>query len=168
MSKQVIITPQEPRGPSQLVEILVQSNGRGRVPFPDVPQLRSQGNINVVIKGIRLITSDILALGMVSGLANAPLAELQKMGIVLYADGWEKGYAIPLLIFNDMELANGTFPNNQSHISLDDWQNFDWSKSYLQYSSGSSSANSPYCVMLDIEYVRLNAQTGVPVEGANS
>lgn len=155
----------EPRGPSQLVEVLVDANGRGRVPFPDVQQLRSQGDLVIVIKGLRLVTAEVLTNGPITGATAAPIAELQKISLVLYAEGWEKAQILPVLILNDMTVPGGTFAYNRAHVSLDDWKAVDWSKSYLLFSSGTVSANAPYVVMFDVEYTRMNAVTKTEIIG---
>jgi hypothetical protein len=155
---ETLLVQEEPRGPSQLYEIQVTANGQTRIPLPDVQQLRSQEGQRVIIKGIRLITPEVLARGPLSGLVTAPLAELQKISLTLYCEGWEKGQLIPLLTMNDMATPAGTFPHRYQPTRFANWQNVDWSKSFLFYSNGTSSANSPYAVLFDVLYIRLDTQ----------
>lgn len=155
---------EEPRGPSQLVEIQVTQNGLSRVPFPDVPNLRSQIGQNIIIKGIRLITDSVLTNGPISGLTNAPLTELVKASLVIYSEGWEKGQMIPLLTLNDM-FAEGTgIPYRRTATKFNDWKNFDWSKTFVQYSNGLVTAGASYVICLDVEYQKLDA-SGKPIIG---
>lgn len=171
MQDRVILVQEEPRGPSQLVEIPVGINGLARVPFPDIQQLRSDTSQIIVIKAMRLITADVLTHGMINAGVTAPVAELQKISVVLYAEGWEKGQLIPLLTFNDMTLPAGTIPHRYHQQRLNNWEKVDWSKSYLQFANGTVSANAPYVVMFDVEYTRLRldaqAKEYVEIVGPN-
>lgn len=165
MERQIVLIQEEPRGPSQLVEIQVTQAGITRVQLPDVQQLRSQVGQDVIIKAVRLITPKVLTNGAISGFVNAPLTELVKISLVLYAEGWEKGHLIPLLVLNDVNdsdaTAATTIPFRNKTTRFDNWKNVDWSKSYLQFSNGTAAvlpAGASYVVMLDVEYTKLNAQ----------
>lgn len=163
----VILVQEEPRGPSQLVEVAVTANGLTRVNFPDIQQLRSQVGQNIIIKGIRLVAANVLTNAPLSGNATAPIAELQKLSLTLYCQGWEKGQLIPVLTLNDMSGDGGaTVPYRMNPTKLANWTNVDWSKSYLQFSNGTVSANSPYSVLFDVEYVKLDSQ-GNEILGAS-
>lgn len=146
----------EPRGPSVVIEIPVANNGSQRIPIPDIQQLRSTTDLKIVLKGLRLIPSSVLTNGIINSSVTAPDAELQKMSLTIYAEGWEKGQTIPMLTFNDFQ--NTIIPNRFNPTRFDNWVNVDWPKSYIQYANGTSSAGAPYVVLLDCEYVRLNAQ----------
>jgi hypothetical protein len=161
--KDLVLVQTEPRGPSITIEVPVSTNGRGRVPFPDVAQLRSTTDQRIIIKWARLVTADILTNAPLTGLTNAPLAELQKISLVIYAEGWEKGQSIPILALNDMSVPGGTFPHRYDQTNFSNWSAVDWPKSYLQYSSGTVSANSPYAVLLEVGYVKLDATGNVIV-----
>lgn len=155
---QFVFVQQEPRGPSQLIEVPVSSSGKQRIPFPDIQQLRSMTTQRIIIKGIRLITHEVLTNGPVTGNVNAPVTELVKISLVLYCEGWEKAQFIPVLILNDAPLPGGTFAHRYHATRFNNWENVDWSKSYMQYSNGTSSVvDTPYCVMFDVEYIKLDA-----------
>lgn len=164
----IILVQEEPRGPSQLVEVPVPTNGNQKIKLPDVQQLRSQEGQVIVIKAIRLITPKVLARGMTINAVNAPLAELQKISLTLYSEQWEKGQMIPLLTLNDMADADATaattVPYRNKSTRFNNWRNVDWAQSYLLYSNGTVSANSPYVVMFDVEYIKLDAK-GNPIIG---
>ena len=102
--QQIILVQDEPRGPSQLIEVPVPASVVQRVNFPDIQQLRSIVNQVIVIKAIRLITGEVLTNGPITGLTNAAVAELQKISLVIYCEGWEKAQYIPVLTLNDMVL----------------------------------------------------------------
>lgn len=153
---QTILVQDEPRGPSVVIEIPVNNNGSQRVPIPDINQLRSTTDLKIVLKGLRLIPSSVLTNGIISSFTNVPDSELQKMTLTIYAEGWEKGQTIPMLTFNDFQ--NAIIPNRFNPTRFSDWINVDWPKSYIQFANGTSSVGAPYVVMLDCQYVRLNAQ----------
>lgn len=157
MSQQVIVQA-EPRGPSVLIEVNVQTNGQQRVPFPDISQLRSTAYQAIVIKGFRLIPPEVLTNGIISSNTTAPTSELQKMSVTFYAEGWEKGQTIPIMTFNDFHFATGSTPFRFNPTKLDNWVNLDFPKSYIQFANGTVSAGAPYVVLLDCEYIRLDAQ----------
>lgn len=156
--RQNVLVQEEPRGPSVLIEVNVQTNGQQRVPFPDISQLRSTAYQSIIIKGLKLISAEILTNGIISANTTAPATELQKMAVTIYAEGWEKGQTIPILEFNDFVFTTGAIPYRNTPTRFDNWQNVDWPKSYLQFANGTVSAGAPYVVLLDCEYIRLDAQ----------
>jgi len=157
-----ILVQEEPRGPSQLIEIPKVAQAVSRITIPDIQQLRSQVGQVIVIKALRLITDKILTNLPTSGLVNATLAELRKMSLIIYCEGWEKGYLIPILTLNDMvdsdSTAATTIPFRNKTTRFANWENVDWSKSYIQYSNGSPSSAGAYGIILEAEYVKLDSQ----------
>lgn len=162
MRNDILLVQEEPRGPSQLIEIPVTVNGIQKVKLPDVQQLRSTDNQIVVIKAIRLVTPKVSPRCATLAFPNAPLAELQKMFLVIYCEGWEKAQLIPLLVLNDVVDADSTaattIPYRNKATRFNDWRKVDWAQSFLQFGNGSVSANTSYGVMLEVEYVKLNNQ----------
>lgn len=160
-NKNVILVTQEPRGPSQLIEIPIPAQAVQRVALPDVQQLRSMVGQIIIIKALRLISAKVLATAPTLGLTNAALAELKKISLVLYSEGWEKGELIPILTLNDMadtDSANAsTVPFRNATTRFNDWKNVDWSKSYLQYSNGTPSSGAAYSVLIEAEYIKLDS-----------
>lgn len=167
MANNIIIAQASPRPASQLIEILVPAGAGTRVNLPDIQQLRSLSDLIVILKALRLITVDVLTHGVISGVANAPLAELRKMTLVLYCEGWEKAQYIPVLTLNDMAGTNqgAQGSHNYALTQFDNWQKVDWTKSYLQYANGQAAAGTPYCVMFDVQYLRVDTQ-GQEIQGA--
>lgn len=160
-NQSVILVQEEPRNASILVDVPVPTAGVSRVQIPDIQQLRNQGNQVIVIKGIRLITANILTNAPLSGNATSPIAELQKISLTLYSQGWERGQLIPILVLNDMSGDGGaTIPFRFFPTKFSNWVNVDWSKSYLQWSNGTVAAATPYSVLFDVEYVRYNMVNG--------
>jgi hypothetical protein len=161
--REVVYLQDEPRGPSIIVEVPVSLNGRGRVALPDVAQLRSTTDQRIVIKWVRLVTAEILTNAPLGGQVNAPIAELQKMTLVIYAEGWEKGQNIPVLSLTDTALSGGTFPHRYAQTNFNNWSAVDWPKSYIQYANNTLSANTPYAVLLEVGYVKIDASGNVIV-----
>jgi len=154
MSRDRLIFVQEaPRDASQLIEVPVPNNNVQRVQFPDVQQLRSLVNQIIIVKEIRLITVDTLTNAPIGGQPNAPTTELQKMTLVIYCEGWEKAQLMPVLILNDVE---NTAPHRFTGTRFNNWENVDWSKTYLQFSNGTVSAGAPYAVLFDVVYLKLD------------
>lgn len=160
----IVLVQEQPRGPSQLIEIPVTQNGLQRIPFPDVQQLRSTVDLTIILKWLRLIPVSVLSTAPTIGMVNAPLTELVKMTLVLYCEGWEKGYLIPLLTLNDMFIEGSGTPHRFAQTNFDNWKNVDFTKSYILTGNGTSTAGTPYVVMLDAGYYRFNGR-GVEVVG---
>jgi hypothetical protein len=160
--KSVVFIQEQPRGPSELVEIPVSTAGVYRVNIPDIQQLRSQVGQIIIIKAIRLVTVDVLTNGVITGFVNAPATEIKKIVLVIYSNGWEKGHYIPLQVLNDTHLSASIFSYRDYKTDFDDWQNVDWSKSYLLYANGTGGSvlagAVPYVVMIEVEYVKLDSQ----------
>lgn len=158
-----VIVQSEPRISSILIEVPVTTNGQGRIPFPDVAQLRSTTDVKIVLKVLRLITDQVLTNSVLVAGATAPIGELQKMTAVIYSDQWEKGQYIPLLTLNDMITPGTTAAYRYGTPAFDNWTNVDWPKSYIQLANGVVTAGTPYVILFDCQYLRLNAQ-GLPLD----
>jgi hypothetical protein len=161
--ERVMLVQQEPRVPSQLIEIPVTTNGITRIQLPDVQQLRSTTDRKIILKKLRLITHKILSHAPLGGQATAPLTELVKMTLVLYSNGWEKGQQIPVLFLNPMRDGDSTTAttipsSNDAATSFDNWEDVDWAKSYILYSNGTGgAAGQPYSIMFEAQYIKLNS-----------
>jgi hypothetical protein len=145
----MMLVQEEPRGPSQLIEKIV---------LPDVQQLRSQVGQVIIVKAIRLIPPAVLTNAPTIGGVNAPLTELVKISLVVYCEGWEKAQLIPILTLCDQFIEGSGTPYREKTTRFNNWRNVDWSKSYLQYSNGTPTAGTPYSVLLEVEYIKLDAQ----------
>lgn len=161
----MILVQDEPRGASQLIEVPVTVAGTTKVVLPVIQNLQNQVNVNVVIKALRVIPNTVLALAPTLGGANAPLTELVKMSLVLYAEEWEKGQLIPLLTLVDTFTEGSAIPWRAKTTRLDNWRNVNWGKSYVLYSNGSSAAGTPYNIIFEAEYVKFD-QDGNEITGA--
>lgn len=155
MEKQFLM--QEPRGASEIIEIPIANGASGTITLPDVPQLRNQGKEMVIIKSIRLISPKVLSNAPTLGTAVTPLADLVKLSLILYSEGWEKGHLIPVLSLNDTADADSTaattIPYRTNTTYLDNWKNVDWNKSKLVFSAGTTAAGAS-ALVLEVQYQR--------------
>lgn len=168
---QLILVQEEPLSCFETIEtpILVADAGKFRIPMQDSQQLRSDTTTTIIIKAIRITVPGKLTFGPITGLAIAPVAELQKLTMTIYAEGWEKGHNMPVLNFNDVIVPGGTEPYRNHTSKLMDWTKVDWPKSFYQFSNGSGGAvpgAAGYCIMMEVEYVRMDSR-GVAYTGPN-
>lgn len=167
VQKNILFVQEEPRGASELMEVAVpaQVPGVTKQRLPDQQDLRSTVNEVVVVKSIRVITADVLAISPLLGLTVAPLTELQKMSLTLYSDGWEKGQLIPVLSLVDIFTEASGVPWKNRPTRLNDWQKVDWPKSFITYSNGTAAVGAPYAVLFEIEYIKFD-KNGNELKGA--
>lgn len=161
--EQILMVREEPRNPSILVEVTIP-NASSKVQLPDVQQLRSDAGTKVILKALRLITFKVLARGVLVNLPNATLADLQKMTLTLYSEGWERGQNIPVLLLNDVydaDSANATtIPHRSSATKFANWKRVDYPKSFIQFTNGQSASQA--CVLIfEVEYIKMDAQDRV-------
>lgn len=155
MQDRIVLTQVEPRGPSELIEIPVSNDGRQKIPIPTIDTLKSDDTQKIIVKGMRLITPDVAVGGPLQDGGNAPLTELQKMFLVIYCEGWEKGHYIPVLTLNDMFAEGNGIPFRPGATRFNNWEKVEWSKCFLQFANGTVSAGAPYVVLFDVEYIKI-------------
>lgn len=160
---QVILVQEEPMICSELVEVIIKPTDAGLfdIPIPESQQLKSDTDQTIITKAVRLVSLDALAFGVISGFPNAPITELQKISLTLYSQGWEKGHNIPILTLNDVVGPSTGTPYRYHQQKFADWRKVAWdNRSFLKYSNGSGGAvpgATGYVVMLQVDYVRINA-----------
>ncbi len=149
-------------GAFQVVEIKITTAAE-TVNFPDVPQLRNDANQRIIIKGIELVTDNVLVNSVSDNtLVTAPVAELAKATLNLYDAGWQKIYQIPLLFFNHMQSEWGNFiPFSEKLREIDDFRRVDWNKSQIVFVAAPAPS---YSIMLGVDYERqmMDPRTGQP------
>jgi len=151
----LMLVQEEPRGPSQIIEVTPLANGLSKVNFPDVSNLRNEADQIIIIKAMRVVVPGVLNIAPVSGNPVAPLTELQKCSAVLYCEGWLKGNYIPLLEMNDLFIEGSGIPYRNRTMKLDSWKNLDWSKSFIEFSNGTVTVGVPYTFVFEVEYVKM-------------
>ena len=118
------------------VELIIPANNTAqKINFPDIPQLRSDVEKDVIVRAIRVYTAEAIP----NSFNNNPLLTTALMGkvfLTLYVSGEESIFRIPLL---DMVVQNGN--NGATQLFwVDDEKQFeniqvDWTKSYISFSS---------------------------------
>lgn len=155
----VIILNEEPRGPSQIIEIPVSAGATSPIKFPQTQELMSDDTKTIIIKGMRVITDKVLTDAPLTGGPVAPLTELVKLSVVIYAEGWLKGQMIPILTLNDVadaDSANATaIPYRTRTTRFSNWRRVEWNKCLLVASNGTVLV-PPYTVVIEVEYERLD------------
>jgi len=154
-----VFLPSVPVANWEIVEIPVAS-GATRAAVPDQPMLKSFPGKRLIVKSIGLITAKILSHAPLSGVVNAAVAEFRKITLVVYVNGWERLHFIPLLMMNGTADADSTAATTVQFVptgpmNFDGVMDVDWTKSYLQFSTGLTAA-SAYSVLLGVNYVSLN------------
>jgi len=160
---ELILVTEEPRGPSQLIEIQV-TTATSPIKWPSTDELISDDVVTIILKGMRLITDKVLAIAP-SGAINAPLAELVNISIIIQAEGWIKGQTIPILTLNDMADADATAATTIPYrakptTKFNSWRRVEWNKCLLVWSAG-TAPTPPFSVCMEIEYERLNTKGGI-------
>ena len=147
-----LLVMEEPRGPSQLIEILIPAQIISVVQIPVIQNLQNQTDQIVILKALRVIPDSILTNGPTSGLVNATLAELQKISLVIYSQEWIKGQLIPVCTLIDTFTEGSGIPFSTRTKRFDSWKDVNWGKSSLQYSNGAPSSGAAYCIIFEAEY----------------
>jgi len=147
-----LLVMEEPRGPSQLIEIQVPAQIISVVKIPVIQNLQNQTDQIVILKALRVIPDSILTNGPTSGLVNATLAELQKISLVLESQQWLKGQLIPLCTLIDTFTEGTGIPFSTRTKRFDSWKDVNWGDSFLQYSNGTPSSGAAYAVIFEAEY----------------
>ena len=151
----MLLIQEEPRGASMIIEIPVVA-AVGIVKLPVIQELTSDLTQNVVIKSLRLITDGELTNAPTIGGITAPLTELVKISLTMYAEGWQKGYLIPITSLNNTFIEGSGIPYREKTTKLNNWQKVEWNKCTLNWSNGTIAAGFPYTVLLEVEYVRFD------------
>lgn len=165
-----MLVQEEPRGPSQLIEVAVPAQVVSVVQLPVIQNLQNQTDQIIILKALRIIPPTVLGNGPLQGLANAALTELVKCSLVLYSEGWLKGQLIPLLTLVDTFTEGSGIPWKDRTTRLDSWTNVDWGKSFIQYSNGTASSGAAYEFIFEVEYQkfkRLADGTMVEIKGVS-
>lgn len=143
----------------ELVELVIPANnGALRLPFPDIPQLRSDVTQDVIIRALETYSAE----SMPFDYNNNPVvtnAQLLKCFLTFYIQQEESVFRMPavklLNIYNAASAASYFYTDE-----LAQFENLmvDWTKSYVTLAS--SLANGALiCFMLGVMYQRLPGGT---------
>ncbi len=140
----------------EMIETIIPANSTGtRFNFNDQPQLRTDQNADVITQGLEVYDVTDVPL---SPNNNALItgANLKQTYLVLYVNGEESLYRIPLVKLHTVN--NFADPYNAGECTTPRFDNLsiDWTKSYLftptAYNGG---ANTLFSVLLGVTYKKL-------------
>jgi hypothetical protein len=119
------------------VELIVTPGvGIGQVNFPDIPELRSDSEKDIIIRSLEVYPAEVLPLTF-SGNPVATTAQVQNAFLTLYIYGENKVYRVPLIKFVNV-YAGGTNAGSLFWTDeLNQLENYkvDWTKSSLNFPS---------------------------------
>lgn len=128
----------------ELVELIIPANSTGnRFNFPDLPKLRY-----TAMQGVETFTGDDFP-KTASGNTMVTVGDLQKSFLVLYIDGREDLYRIPLVsLHRTQNSANNPFVRALFQTS---GQKVTWEKSYIT-TSGAFTVTAQFSFLLGVYY----------------
>lgn len=141
----------------ELVELVIPAGSTAvRIPFPDIPQLRSDVTQDIIIRGLETYTVD----SMPNDYNNNPLltlAQLEKCFLTLYIQQEESVSKMPMI-----KLLN-VFNSGAAYFYTEELNQFenlmiDWTKSYITLPAALGNAGL-VVLMLGVMYQRLPGGT---------
>lgn len=115
----------------EMIEVNIPANSTAtRFNVPDQPQLRTDQTMDVVVQGIETFTLTDIPLSP-NGVSLPSIAELKQTFLVLYVNGEESIFRIPLLKLHTIN--NFAEPFNNAEFDTPRFENLlvDWAKSYF-------------------------------------
>lgn len=124
----------------EMIELQIPANSVAtKFPFPDIPQLRSDVEKDIWIRGIDTYTNDTVTFDF-NGNAVAPFADIQKASLTLYVQGRESIFRIPLvLLLNTFQISANPVAWTDHKNEFDNLE-IDWTKSYVSTSTAFGNA----------------------------
>ena len=141
----------------ELVELVVPAGNTAlRIPFPDIPQLRSDVTQDVIIRGLETYSAE----SMPNDYNSNPLvtmAQLQKCFITFYIQQEESIFRMPLIKLANVFNSGATIFYTEE---LNQFENLmvDWTKTYITLASSLANAGL-IVIMLGVMYQRLPGGT---------
>lgn len=143
----------------ELVELVIPANNTAlRIPFPDIPQLRSDTTQDVIIRALETYSAE----SMPFDYNNNPVvtnAQLLKCFLTLYIQQEESIFRLPTIkLLNIYNAATAAAYFYTDELAQFENLMVDWTKSYITLAS--SLANGALiCFMLGVHYQRLPGGT---------
>jgi hypothetical protein len=138
------------------VELIVPVGaGIGQVNFPDIPELRSDSEKDIIIRSMEVFPGEIVP-NTFSGNPVATTAQIQNAFITLYIYGENKVYRVPLVKFVNL-YAGGT---NAAALfwtnDLNELCNYkvDWTKSFLSFPTP-LTVEAQFSFLFNMGYMKL-------------
>lgn len=137
----------------EMIELIVPGgNVSLKIPFPDIPQLRSDVTQDVVIRSLEVYTADSVPVDF-NTVPVVTTAMLQKMFLTLYIEQEQSINNVPLtklLNVANLNIAGYMFTFEKTQI--EDIQ-VDWTKSFITLSS-SLGNGANIAILIGAEYKR--------------
>lgn len=137
----------------EVVEIIVPAGTTGFIPFPDAPNLRNQNDQRIILTDLEYFP--VYAYGASqknNGVVGAPIAEIPKMAVVLYVNGEESIFRIPVSKLNYSQNIGLGATFTQERVPFNRLERLDWPKSYVQYNA--APAGVPYVLPFGVTYLK--------------
>jgi len=141
----------------EMIELIIPGgNAALKIPFPDIPQLRSDVTQDIVIRALETFTAESVPVDFNTN-PVITFAMLQKLSLTLYIEQEQSVNNVPLVkILNLAEFAAGYFFNFEK-TQFEDLM-VDWTKSFLTLSSSLGNAAN-IAFLLGVEYKRYDPGT---------
>lgn len=139
----------------ELVELIVPAGTTGgRLPYPDIPNLRDDTTQDIIICSLESFTIEAMPLTP-NGNVVATTAQLLNCFLVLYIEGEESVHWLPLIKLQNVfqALATGTSQAEFEHQETD-YLKVDWNKSYIQFGTP-PNPGANFSIMLGVAYKKL-------------
>ena len=154
----------------ELLEIQIPAASTAtRFNIPDQPQLRTDQDADIIIQAIE--TFDIFGIPLSPNAIALPTdAQLQQTYLVLYVEGEESIYRVPLLSLKRIANEINAVPQNAPFVyDLFKFRNIqvDWTKSYFFTPTPYSTVDVPnttFSFLLGVHYFKLPPGTMALVE----
>lgn len=140
----------------ELIELKIENpNGPSQFSFLDIPDLRDDTTQDIIITGLETYTVENMPL-TAEGNLTPTTAQLLNSFLVLYIDGEESVYRLPLVRLLPV-FANGvaTVRSNFEELDLENLR-IVWNKSYIQLSIPFVGA-APFSYVVGVRYKKLPA-----------
>lgn len=143
-----------------LIEVAVAANaGAITIPILDQPDLRDDTTQDIIITGLETFPSEVLP-ATADANAVATLAQLKNSFLVLYIDGEESVYRVPMIrllpVFANTLAAPGTLANFDGFV-LENVR-IVWNKSYIQLATPFGN-NAAFSFLIGVRYKKLDPGT---------
>lgn len=149
----------------ELVEIAIAANnGADQFPILDQPDLRDDTTQDIIIQGLETFSVDTMPLTP-DGNAVASMDQLMNSFLVLYIDGEESVYRIPMVrllnVFGNSLAAPGVLANFQE-LDLENLR-IVWNKSYIHLGASFGTNFTAFSYVLGVRYKKLPPGTWDPL-----
>lgn len=129
-SQAIFMSMEQPISRYEAIELVIPASSTAtKFNFLDIPQLRSDQEKDIAIRGLEVFILEAVPLSF-NGNALAPFAQLQKAFLTLYIEGEERLFRIPLVRLLSLDTAAVAIYGAYGFPLFDNLR-VDWTKSYV-------------------------------------